>query len=228
MYRIRFASQGWGDHHFLKKKTLIWTLHEVGLGTDAARECLQTNRFLAEIEKWWISSVPNLFRGCTLEDEHGTYKERNMIFQTSMTMFHVDLQGRSDITIHCVHWSTQMPHERNFYLHLGQIYSKCRDIFQTWSIWGIVVIVICFFLGYSILIFNTVAAYLERRFSPQWIDGYSTHMFQESVEWFGMTMYWRSAEKQIVALCQKVGFFHVFSQNPRNYLSHQIASKNVF
>lgn len=127
-------------------------------------------------------------------------------------MFHVDLQGRSDITIHCVHWSTQMPHERNFYLHLGQIYSKCRDIFQTWSIWGIVVIVICFFLGYSILIFNTVAAYLERRFSPQWIDGYSTHMFQESVEWFGMTMYWRSAEKQIVALCQKVGFFHVWAK----------------
>ena len=134
----------------------------------------------------------------------------------------------SDITIHCVHGSSQMLHIWRFYPHVGQTYGKCREIFHTWSIWGMSMIVICFFLRYSILIFNTVAAYLERRFSPQWIDGYSTHMFQESVEWFGMTMYWRSAEKQIVALCQKVGFFHVFSQNPRNYLSHQIFSKNAF
>ena len=36
--------------------------------------------------------------GYTLEDQHGTYKsthlERKMIFQTSMIMFHVNLQGR--------------------------------------------------------------------------------------------------------------------------------------
>lgn len=143
-------------------------------------------------------------------------------------MFHVDLQGRSDITIHCVHWSTQMPHERNFYLHLGQIYSKCRDIFQTWSIWGIVVIVICFFLGYSILIFNTVAAYLERRFSPQWIDGYSTRMFQESVEWFGMTMLLTKCWKTDSGTLSKGRVFSRFFAKPKELPQPPILHPKMF